>query len=413
MAFDVVALTGNLLNYGPVVKTDSQTNIPWPRKAIVGLPIRREELKPSKQQTRLDRAVEIWRHSIAAIQHLCNTVDEDFLLAVEKIRSLKGCLIVTGIGKAGLIGRKLSATFASTGTRSHFLHPSEALHGDLGSIGPNDLVLVLSNSGATEEIVSLLPHLSRCSAGIIAMTSKCNSPLARAADLILLLPPLREACQFNLAPSTSTTAMLVLGDALALVVSESKGFSKESFAEFHPGGSLGRSLASVDDVMRPLSECRVANCQSSVREIFVQVAKEGRRTGAVMLVDHSGRLTGIFTDSDLARLMEKRRDNDFDLPIAHLMTTAFTAIHSRAKLSEATSIMAQRKISELPVVDDEDRPLGLIDVTDVLGLHHDHFERDGSTYHSQSITVNYSGEDCNERPSTPVSLRLFGVSEPT
>jgi arabinose-5-phosphate isomerase len=343
--------------------------------------------------------MEILHHSIIALQHLSDTLDEDFLLAVDKIRSLKGCLIVTGIGKAGLIGRKLSATFASTGTRSHFLHPAEAVHGDLGSIGPNDMILVLSNSGTTEEIVRLLPHFSRRSAGIIAMTSKCNSPLARAADLTLLLPSFREACLHNLAPSTSTTSMLALGDALALVVSESKGFSKESFAEFHPGGALGRSLATVDDVMRPLSECRVANSQSSVRDIFVQVAKTGRRTGAVMLIDEAGRLEGIFTDSDLARLMEQRRDGDLDLPIRGLMTTAFTAIHSRANLSDATAIMAHRKISELPVVDEDDHPLGLIDVTDVLGLRHDTSE-------------NVSPNNRDEWPDAPITLRLFGESEP-
>lgn len=366
----------------------------------MGLPIRRGNANPSVRQKRLERGVEILRHSITAIEHLSDTLDEDFLLAVDKIRSLKGCLIVTGIGKAGLIGRKISATFASTGTRSHFLHPAEAVHGDLGCIGPNDIILILSNSGSTEEIVRLLPHFSRRAAGIIAMTSKCNSPLARAADLTLLLPTFREACALNLAPSTSTTSMLALGDALALVVSESKGFTKESFAEFHPGGALGRSLATVDDAMRPLSECRVAQSQSSVRDIFVQVAKTGRRTGAVMLVDDQGRLEGIFTDSDLARLMEQRRDSDLDLPICGLMTKAFTAIHSRASLSDATAIMAHRKISELPVVDEEDRPLGLIDVTDMLGLQHD----------SNENTIPSNQRE--DWPDAPISLRLFGTPEP-
>lgn len=364
----------------------------------MGLPIRRGDSSPSERRKRLERGVEILRLSITALQHLSDTLDEDFLLAVDKIRSLKGCLIVTGIGKAGLIGRKLSATFASTGTRSHFLHPAEAVHGDLGSIGPNDMILVLSNSGTTEEIVRLLPHFSRRSAGIIAMTSKCNSPLARAADLTLLLPPFREACVHNLAPSTSTTSMLALGDALALVVSESKGFSKETFAEFHPGGALGRSLSIVDDVMRPLSECRLAQSKSTVREIFVQVAKTGRRTGAVMLVDNTGRLEGIFTDSDLARLMEQRRDGDLDLPIRELMTTAFTAIHSRANLADAMAIMAHRKISELPVVDEDDHPLGLIDVTDVLGLQHDESEKAPK-------------RDSLDQSTTPVTLRLFGESD--
>lgn len=376
----------------------------------MGLPIRRGEAASSVRQKRLDRGVEILKQSLNAIRHLAETLDEDFLLAVEKIRVLKGSLIVTGIGKAGLIGRKLSATFASTGTRSHFLHPAEAVHGDLGCLGPNDLLLVLSNSGTTEEIVRLLPYLSRRSAGIIAMTSKCNSPLARASDLTLLLPPVREACQHNLAPSTSTTAMLALGDALALVVSEARGFTKESFAEFHPGGALGRSLAAVDEVMRPLSECRVASSLNSVRNIFIDVAKSGRRTGAVMLIDEAGHLEGIFTDSDLARLMEQRRDGDLDKPIRDLMTKAFTAIHSKASLADATAIMAHRKISELPVVDEDDRPLGLIDVTDLLEMRQEQPNRASSVYHhsSNEPSTTESGDDW---PEAPMTLRLFGVNK--
>ncbi|XZE21240.1 KpsF/GutQ family sugar-phosphate isomerase [Pirellulaceae bacterium SH449] len=377
----------------------------------MGLPIRRGEDVSSNRQKRLDRGVEILYQSLNAIRHLAETLDEDFLLAVEKIRSLKGSLIVTGIGKAGLVGRKLSATFASTGTRSHFLHPAEAVHGDLGCLGPNDLLLVLSNSGTTEEIVRLLPYLSRRSAGIIAMTSKCNSPLARASDLTLLLPPVREACQHNLAPSTSTTAMLALGDALALVVSEARGFTKETFAEFHPGGALGRSLATVDDVMRPLSECRVASSLNSIRNIFIDVAKSGRRTGAVMLVDDAGHLEGIFTDSDLARLMEQRRDGDLDKPIRDLMTKAFTAIHSKASLADATAIMAHRKISELPVVDEDDHPVGLIDVTDVLEIQQDQPNSPSSIYHHLAHDPSPTEVADDDWPEAPLTLRLFGVNE--
>lgn len=377
----------------------------------MGLPIRRGEDASSNRQKNIQRGVEILNQSLNAIKHLAETLDEDFLLAVDKIRTLKGSLIVTGIGKAGLIGRKLSATFASTGTRSHFLHPAEAVHGDLGCIGPNDLLLVLSNSGSTEEIVRLLPYLSRRSAGIIAMTSKCNSPLARASDLTLLLPPVREACQHNLAPSTSTTAMLALGDALALVVSEARGFTKESFAELHPGGALGRSLATVDDVMRPLSECRVASSFHSVRNIFIEVAKNGRRTGAVMLIDEAGHLEGIFTDSDLARLMEQRRDGDLDKPIRDVMTKAFTAIHSKASLADATAIMAHRKISELPVVDEDDHPVGLIDITDVLEIHQDKPNRPSSIYHHLSHDTSASKAATDDWPEVPLTLRLFGVGE--
>jgi len=236
------------------------------------LPARRTPPTPAAKKNRLGRGIEILRQSATAIQAIADSLDEDFLVAVDKILSMRGCLIVCGIGKAGLVGRKLSATFASTGTRSHFLHPSEAVHGDMGCVGPTDVVLILSNSGSTEEVVRILPYLSRKSAGLIAMTSSGNSPLARAADIALILPPSREACQHNLAPSTSTTSMLALGDALALVVSEVRGFSMEDFAELHPGGALGKRLTTVDEAMRSLKECRVSSCTTSVRDVLVEVA---------------------------------------------------------------------------------------------------------------------------------------------
>jgi arabinose-5-phosphate isomerase len=341
-----------------------------------------------------------------AIQRIADSLDDDFLVAVDKILAMKGCLVVSGMGKAGLIGRKLSATFASTGTRSHFLHPAEAVHGDLGCIGSKDVLLVLSNSGTTEEVVRLLPFFSRRAAGLIAITSNGNSPLARAADISLVLPPCREVCRHNLAPSTSTASMLALGDALALVVSEARGFSVENFAELHPGGSLGRRLAIVDEVMRPLENCRVAQDTHTARQIFVEVAKPGRRSGAVMLVDELGRLVGIFTDSDLARLMEQRRDQDLDHPISLLMTKSFSAIQSGAKLTDATHVMVQRKISELPVVDANDRPIGMIDVTDVLELEHSPVTRPASNESSDSS----SDESIipSEWDDGPVTLRIFG-----
>ena len=339
--------------------------------AIMGLPAKRGGTTPIAKKQRLQRGSQVLLDASTALRTIAESLDEDFLVAVDRILAMQGCLIVCGIGKAGLVGRKISATFASTGTRSHFLHPSEAIHGDLGSIGPNDVMLILSNSGATEEIVRLLPYASRRSAGMIAITSAGNSPLARAADIALILPPLKEACRHNLAPSTSTTAMLALGDALALVVSEARGFEVDDFAELHPGGSLGRKLSSVDEAMRPLSECRVARSLQSVREMLSVVARPGRRTGAVMLVDDAGVLEGIFTDSDLAKMLEHRRDQELDQPIRNVMTKSFSAIQSGARLSDAIDVMVMRKISELPVVDHRDQPIGLIDITDVLQIEHE------------------------------------------
>jgi len=367
------------------------------------LPSRRNGASATAKRRRLARGADILTQAANSIQSLAESIDEDFLVAVDKLLAMQGCLIVCGIGKAGLIGKKLAATFASTGTRAHFLHPSEAVHGDLGCVGPLDVVLMLSNSGSTEEIVRILPFMIRKSAGVIAITSGANSPLARLADIALILPPCREACLHNLAPSTSTTAMMAMGDALALVVSEARGFGVEEFAELHPGGSLGKRLATVDEVMRSIQECRIASCKVSIREMLVDAAKPGRRSGATMLVDDQQRLEGIFTDSDLARLLEQRRDCDLDTCIADLMTKSFSAIQSGARLTDAIDIMVQRKISELPVVDTEDRPVGLIDITDVLGLDH---ELTSEANGRRAVDLSPSAK--NDWPNSPSSLRLFG-----
>jgi len=372
------------------------------------LPARRSGASATAKRKRLSRGIEILQQAAQSVRSIAESLDEDFLVAVDKLVAMRGSLIVCGIGKAGLIGRKLAATFASTGTRAHFLHPAEAVHGDLGRLGPTDIVLMLSNSGATEEIVRLLPFMVRRAAGLIAITSGANSPLARAADIVLILPPCREACQHNLAPSTSTTAMLALGDALALVVSEAKNFCVQDFAELHPGGSLGRKLAIVDDVMRPVLDCRLASTQTTIRRMLVEVSRPGRRTGAVMLVNAEGKLQGIFTDSDLARLLEQRRDDDLDKVIAELMTRSFSAIRSGARFTDAVDLMVQHKISELPVVDAEDKPLGMIDITDVLGL--EHAAANELQRHPTESTPELSDEDIEsiDWPNSSTTLRIFG-----
>lgn len=373
------------------------------------LPSRRNGASAAAKKKRLARGTEILQQAAQSVQTLAESIDEDFLVAVDKILNMRGCLIVCGIGKAGLIGKKLAATFASTGTRSHFLHPSEAVHGDLGRIGPNDVVLVLSNSGATEEIVRILPFLARRAAGVIAITSGANSPLARAADIVLVLPPLREACQHNLAPSTSTTAMLAIGDALALVVSENRGFSMQDFAELHPGGSLGRRLMIVDEIMRPLDECRIASARRSIREVLVAVSKPGRRSGATMLIDEHQKLIGIFTDSDLVRLLEQRREAELDTCISVVMTQKFSAIESGARLSDAIDIMVHRRISELPVVNSADEPIGMIDITDVLGVEHEMANSLRAQSSVQMQSESLDDAEPIEWRNGPTSLRIFGT----
>jgi arabinose-5-phosphate isomerase len=270
------------------------------------------------------------------------------------------------MGKAGLVGRKIAATLASTGTRSQFLHPAEAIHGDLGRVTPEDVALVLSHSGKTEEILRLVPLLRQFGVPLIAMTGACDSLLSRNADVVLRLGEVSEAGPLGLAPSSSTTAMMALGDALALVLSHARGFAAEDFARFHPGGNLGMLLSPVEDVMRSLDRCRVGSEHETVRELFVRLGRPGRRTGAMMLTDNQGRLSGLFTDSDLARLFEERREETLDRKIAEVMTVGPTVVQRGMLVRDAVERLASRHISELPVVDAEGRPCGMIDITDVV-----------------------------------------------
>jgi arabinose-5-phosphate isomerase len=326
---------------------------------------RLDELSPFEQ---LRFARQILQRESQALADLAKRLGSSFCRAVDLVYHCRGSVIVTGMGKAGLIGQKIVATLASTGTRSHWLHPAEAVHGDLGRLHPNDVALVLSQSGETEEIVRLLPSLAEMQIPVLALTARTDSTLGRAAAVVLELGSLQEACSLGLAPSTSTTAMLALGDALALVVSRMKDFRREDFARFHPAGSLGRKLSRVEHCLRPLDQCRVANDSKSVREVFVALSTPGRRTGAIMLVDDQGKLVGIFTDSDLARLFERRRDRDLDGSIREVMTHRPVVVSLGTTLSEAVNLMARRKISELPVVDHDGKPVGLIDITDVVGV---------------------------------------------
>jgi len=304
----------------------------------------------------------------AALAELGENLDGRFFQAVQLLHRLQGNLIVTGMGKAGLIGQKLTATFASTGTRAHFLHPAEAIHGDLGRVHRDDVVLVLSQSGETSEVVGLLPALKRLGVSLIAISASADSTLGQSADVTIELGHLDEACQLGLAPSTSTTAMLAVGDALALVVSQLQGFRAEDFAQFHPGGSLGLKLSHVEEHMRGLEECRVARADETIREVLVACTKPGRRTGAIILIDAQGQLAGLFTDSDLARLIESRNDGALDRPVAQVMKHSPTTVQVGEKMSVAMEILGERKISELPVVDSNGCPRGILDVTDVLGL---------------------------------------------
>jgi arabinose-5-phosphate isomerase len=308
------------------------------------------------------------QHEGRALVNLAAQLDEAFCRAVACLEACRGSVIVSGMGKAGLIGQKIAATLASTGTRSHFLHPAEAIHGDLGRIHADDVLLLLSHSGETEEVLRLLPSLADLGVPILAITGRPRSRLARGSTVTLWIGQLEEAGRLRLAPTTSTTAMLALGDALALATSQRRGFTPDDFARFHPGGSLGRQLTRVEEVMRPLHECRVATHDLTVRHVLVSRGRPGRRSGAVLLVDHQGVLAGIFTDSDLARLLEQQRDQLLDEPISRVMTSSPTTVAQGTMMAAAVDILTARKISELPVVDDQRHPMGLIDITDVVAF---------------------------------------------
>ncbi|NDC55119.1 MAG: KpsF/GutQ family sugar-phosphate isomerase, partial [Planctomycetia bacterium] len=310
---------------------------------------------------------EILRAEGEAIVRAAEHLGDAFARAVRLVVGCTGSVVVTGIGKAGLVARKISATLASTGTPSHFLHPAEAMHGDLGALRADDVVLALSQSGETEEIARILPHVAARGIRIVALTGSPHSALGRAAEVVVLTGSIREACALGLAPSTSTALMLALGDALALVTSSLRRFTHEDFAARHPGGSLGRQLMLVEDAMRPLAQCRTARPADTVRDVFVRPLP-ARRTGAVMIVDERGRLAGIFTDSDLARLFERRNDAALDQPIGRVMTARPTTAASGSRLRDALALLEARRLSELPVVDDAGRLIGLLDIVDLVGL---------------------------------------------
>ncbi len=324
-----------------------------------------QTLTPLEQ---LREARGILRDEADALHALSKRLDAAFCVALRTLAESKGCVIVTGVGKAGLIGQKIAATLSSTGTRAYFLHPVEAMHGDLGCIHEDDVVLALSNSGETEEIVRLIPLVKRLKVPLIALTATENSSLGSQAEVTIRLGKIHEAGPHGLAPSTSTTAMLAVGDALALVLCQLKGFTPQQFAVFHPGGSLGRKLSRVSEIMRKGEELRIAPVSATIREVFITLGKPGRRTGAVMLTDDQGKLAGFCTDSDLARLLQIDQNLPLDRPISEVMTRNPLTTLAHKRLVDVVEVLSAHKISELPVVDDAGCPIGLIDITDVIGL---------------------------------------------
>lgn len=303
-----------------------------------------------------------------AITRLAEQIGPSFLEAAELLRSCRGMVVVTGMGKAGLIGAKVSATLSSTGTRSHFLHPAEAAHGDLGRIDEQDVVLALSFSGTTEEVVRLLEPIRRIGAKFLAVTGHPESPVGKHADLVLDFGKVVEACPLGLAPTTSTSVMLAIGDALALTVMRMKRFSSEDFARYHPAGELGRKLLTVGEVMRRGRDAPTV--RSGTKLLDAVRAMTDTRAGAVTVVDGDGRAVGFYTDGDLRRnLLQRGAHGPFDLAlptIDEVMTRRPTTIDPGHLAAEALHLMKERQFDQILVVAADGKPAGLLDVQDLL-----------------------------------------------
>lgn len=316
----------------------------------------------------LGYAREILHSESAALQLVADRLGASFLDAVELLRRCPGRVGITGTGKSADVGQKMAGTLNSTGSRAYILDATRAVHGDLGMVHPDDVVLVLSHSGESEEIVRLLGPLRQLCGGVIGLTGNRASTLARKSDVALVYGPLDEVCPLGLAPSASTTAMIALGDALAFVLLRLRRFSRDDFARYHPAGSLGRKLLKVENAMRQGNDLRLATMHETVREVFAHGRRRGRRTGAVMLLDDNGCLCGLFTDSDLAKLIEQRRDDALDRPIGEVMTRHPFTVRLGSRVGDAVELLRSHKISELPVIDAEGRPVGLVDITDLIAL---------------------------------------------
>ncbi len=323
---------------------------------------------------RLEYAKQVLHIESSAIQETAELLGESFLDAIDSILhcipqkgGIQARFITSGIGKAGIIAQKISATFASTGIPSFFLHPAEAVHGDLGRFAEGDVVLLLSNSGETEEILNLLPYLKRMGSRTIALTGKKDSRLARHSDIVLLISGKEEAGPIALSPTSSTTAMLALGDALAMVVQKEQQFSREDFARFHPGGALGRALTTVEEIMRTGERHCEVRPEEPLREVLKKMSATPGRPGAASVVDSTGKLVGVFTDGNLRRVLE-HEDASFEAPIEQHMGKEPKTIRCSALVQDAMHIISKYHIDQLIVVDDDDRAIGMIDIQDILEL---------------------------------------------
>lgn len=307
------------------------------------------------------RTIALEQDAVAALK---NRIDDNFTKACSLMLDCSGRVIVMGMGKSGHIANKIAATLASTGTPAHFVHPAEASHGDIGMITEQDVVLALSNSGTTEELLSILPVLKRKGVALIAMTGDVKSILARSADVNLDASVETEACPLGLAPTTSTTASLVLGDALAMALLEARGFTAEDFAFSHPGGNLGRRLLlKVENVMHAGKDIPVVSADTPVSQSLLEIS--AKKLGMTTIKNAEGELVGVFTDGDLRRLLDQNKDLQMT-QIGEVMTSSFRSINANALASEAAKLMQDNEIYSLVVLDEKQSLEGIVTMHDLL-----------------------------------------------
>jgi arabinose-5-phosphate isomerase len=326
--------------------------------------MRAKKKSVSKEIDFIETAKKVLSIESAAIKALIARLSDNFKKAVELIVKCDGRIIITGMGKPGIIAQKISATLSSTGTPSLFLHPAEAIHGDLGCVRGNDIIIALSNSGETEEIKKLLPIIKKIGTRLISLTGNIRSTLALHSDIYLDVGVKKEACPLGLAPTASTTAMLAMGDALSVALLQAKGFKAENFAFYHPGGSLGKKLwLKVEDVMRKDASYTVAEENTPLRQVLYAITRS--RAGSATIVDARGRLVGIFTDGDLRRNLE-HDSSIIEKSVKGVMTRNPATIEKGRMAVEALHILQKKNIDEIPVVDKNSKPVGLVDVQDLL-----------------------------------------------
>ena len=312
----------------------------------------------------IEEAHAVFDKEIEALTRTRDALGEDFSNMVDLVLNCRGKVVLTGMGKPGHIGTKIAATLASLGTPAFFMHPAEAMHGDLGMVEEKDVVILMSYSGESEEVTRLMPTLHEIGCKTVAITGKPKSTLARECQYHFIFPEFEEACYMHLAPTSSTTVLLVLGDALALVVSRAKNYTREEFGLYHPAGALGRKLlVHVSDLMHAGRENAVVREQSSLREAIVEMSSKG--LSMVSVVDEAGKLKGIITDGDLRRMLERGTDVYHEV-IDHVMTKTPRWIDSREMAVNALQVMSDLKITGMPVLDEDRKVVGTILMQDIF-----------------------------------------------